>query len=313
MHLRPRSEVAENALGEAYRKFGETAAAQAAFEKAIALKPDYGIGQLNLGQALLVKGDAAGAARHLDRAIALLGRNDDAADAHYLRAKLFSAQNQSKQAVAQLEQAVAIRPKFAEAWSDLGHARTSMLDDAGALAALERAVAANPGDAVAQYRLGAEYLQEGKAHAAVAHLRIAYERNPTDQSTLNALQTALRQDGDIAGANRVKEQLAELLRERDRINQNKLAAVRLNNEGAALEKSGDLRGALAKYREASRLDPDHNGIRVNYAVALLRLGEWTEGLNQLHAALERDPNNAQLKSALKDALAQAPPALVPKW
>jgi len=147
----------------------------------------------------------------------------------------------------------------------------------------------------------------------VEHLRKAYELNPKDQSTLNALQMALRQDGDVARANRVKQELAELLRERDRINQNKLAAVRLNNEGAALEKSGDLRAALAKYREASTLDPDHVGIRINYAVGLLRLGQWTEGLDELHTAFLRDPTNALLKSALKDALDQVPPAAVPKW
>ena len=76
------------------------------------------------------------------------------------------------------------------------------------------------------------------------HLRKAYELNPADQSTLNALQIALRQDGDVEGANRVKQQLAELLRDRDQVSQNKLAAVRVNNDGAALEKSGRLaRGA----------------------------------------------------------------------
>jgi hypothetical protein len=33
----------------------------------------------------------------------------------------------------------------------------------------------------------------------------------------------------------------------------------------------------------------------------------------MHAALLRDPDNATIKAALKDALAQAPPYAVPKW
>jgi Flp pilus assembly protein TadD len=37
VRLRPRSVEAENALGEAYNKFGDTAAARIAFEKAVAL------------------------------------------------------------------------------------------------------------------------------------------------------------------------------------------------------------------------------------------------------------------------------------
>ena len=124
---------------------------------------------------------------------------------------------------------------------------------------------------------------------------------------------ALRQSGDIEGANAVKQKLAELLRDRDRINQNKLLAVQVNNDGTALEKSGDLRGALAKYRDAAKLDPSHAGIRTNYGVALLRLGKWAEGLDELHQALQLDPHNEQLRTTLKDALSQAPETALPSW
>src|SRR5581483_1776387 len=94
-------------------------------------------------------------------------------------------------------------------------------------------------------------------------------------------------------------------------NQNAVAAIKINNEGASLEKAGNMPAAVEKYREALNLYPDHVGIRVNYAIALLRTGEWTEGLNQLHEAGLRDPANAKIKAALQDALSQAPPHLVP--
>jgi tetratricopeptide (TPR) repeat protein len=310
---RPHSAEAQNALGEAYNKFAETASAKTAFEKAVAIKPDYGVGQLNLGQVLLAQGDLTGAAKHLDRAIALLGKTEDAADAHYCRARIDSAQNHPRAAATQLETVIRMRPDFAAAWSDLGQVRTQLLDDSGALTAFEHVVAANPNDSVAQYRLGAEYLHQGKTQPAIDHLRRAYELNPSDQSTLNALQMALRQSGDVDGANRVKQQLAELLRDRDQNNQNKLKAVQVNNDGAALEKSGDLRGALAKYRDASQLDPGHAGIRTNYGVALLRTGQWSQGLEELHQALQLDPQNEQIRAALKDALAQAPQGTLPPW
>jgi tetratricopeptide (TPR) repeat protein len=313
VRLRPKSAEAENALGEAYNKFGDVQSARGAFDKAVALKPDYGIAQLNLGQTLVTSGESAKAADHLDRAIRLLGKTEDAADARYLRAKIYSAQNDPKQAAAQLEQAVVLRPQFAEAWSDLGQARRELIDNAGALAAFERAASLNPNGAVTQYRLGAEYLRQNKPHLAVEHLQKAYQLNPADQSTLNALQMALRQDGRPDEAAKVKIELATLLREKDKENQNHLNAIRLNNEGAAAEKSGDLRAALEKYREASQLYPDHVGIRVNYAIALLRLGQWTRGLDELHEALSRDPENQEIRKALKDALAQAPPNVTPAW
>jgi hypothetical protein len=45
---------------------------------------------------------------------------------------------------------------------------------------------------------------------------------------------------------------------------------------------------------------------MNFGVALLRLGQWREGLSELREVLRRDPGNALAKAALADALEQAP-------
>lgn len=312
VRLRPKSSEAFNALGEAYNRFEDVNAARKSFEKAVALNPNFAVAQSNLGAALLQAGESSAAAGHLDQAIALLGRSPDAADAQYLRAKIYSAEANFAKAAACLEQAVAIRPDFAEAWSDLGVARKAMLKDAETLRAFGRAVELNPNDPVAQYRLGAEYLRQDHPQSAIAPLEAAYRLNPDDQSTLNALQSALRQAGRSQEAEEVKRKLAVLLRKRDEESQNAMKALKLNNEGAELEKANKLPEALERYHQATALNPAHVGIRVNYAVALLRLGRWTEGLTELHEALERDPNNAQIKAALQDALSQAPPGTVPE-
>jgi Flp pilus assembly protein TadD len=306
VRLRPRSAEAQNALGEAYSRFGNEKAARDCFRNAVALKPDFATAHLNLGQALLAANESKAAEAHLDRAIALFGRDPDAADAYYLRAKIDTAQSDDAGAAKLLEKAVALRPNMAEAWSDLGQARKLLLDQRGALDALLRAVAADPNDAVAQYRLGAIYLDEDQYEPAIEHLSEASRINPADQSTLNALQLALRRARRAQEAEQVRERLATLLRNRDRTDQNALNAIKINNEGAKLEKAGDLRAACDKYRIALQLYPDHVGIRVNYAVVLLRLGQWTEGLTQLREAQRRDPENAKIKAALADALKQAP-------
>jgi tetratricopeptide (TPR) repeat protein len=313
VRLRPRSAEAQNALGEAYNTFGDAKAARGAFEKAVVLNPGFSPAQVNLGLILVEAGEFPAAADHLDRAVRSMGRTADAAYPRYLLAKAYTAQNQTQKAAAQLEQAVALRPDFPEAWSDLGLARKALLDDIGALAAMKRAVSLKPTDAIAQYRLGTEYLHQHQPHLAVTHLEEAYRLNPEDQSTLNSLQFALRQDGKTEEAGRIKQVLSDLLRKRDRVRQNAVAAVRVNNEGASLEKAGNLSAALDKYREALNLSPEHVGIRVNYAVALLRLGQWTQGLTELHEALRRDPQDAKIKAALDDAIAQAPPGTVPNW
>lgn len=311
--LRPRSAEAQNALGEAYNTVGNTKAARGPFENAIAIKPDYGVAQMNLGEVLLNSGEPGPAAEHLERAIKLLPRGDDSASARYLLAKVDTAQNEVPKAAELLQQAVAMRPGFPQAWSDLGEARKALLDDTAALAAFTRAVELAPDDAVAQYRLGAEYLDLNKPALAVEHLEIAYRLSPEDQSTLNALQSALRQDNRTGEADEVKQKLAELLLMKDKANQNALAAANLNNEGVRLEHSGDLSTALEKYQAAVELAPKDVPMRVNYAIALLRLGKWTRGLNQLHAALLMDPSNAKIQEAMREALTQAPPGTVPDW
>jgi tetratricopeptide (TPR) repeat protein len=305
VRLLPESAEAHNALGEAYDAFGETAAARPEFERAVALDAGHAQAQANLGKVLLEQNEPQPAAAHLEQAIRLFGRRPEAADAHYLRAKIYGDEGDPAKAASELQQAVELRPGFAEAWSDLGMVRKSSSDDQGALSAFRRAVELSPEDAVAQYRLGAQLLDSGAAHEAVDHLETAVRIDAGNQSALNALQRALRQDGQAGRADAIKAKLGEVLRERDQADQKMVAAYELNNRGAELEKAGDVRGALEKYRAALELLPGHTGIRTNVAVALLKLGNWQEGIAQMRQALQKDPGNSKLRQALEDALAQA--------
>jgi len=303
--LRPNSAEAHNALGEAYQTFGDSKSAQPEFEKAIALDGKFAQGQVNLGAVLVQAGDGDAAEQHLDAAIRLLGTDPESAYPRYLRAKVYSARHETEKAIADLERAVALRPEFPEAWSDLGEARKAKLDDEGALQAFRKAVELNPEDAVSLTRLGSKLLETGKAHDAVAPLQHAVRLDPNDPTALNALQLALRKDGQREQADEIKQRLANLLRNKDKADQNLVAAIELNNKGSELEKKQDIKGALEKYKAALELSPDHVGIRTNLAVALLKLGQWSEGLSQMREALHRDPGNTLLQKALEDALAQA--------
>src|SRR5258708_4295909 len=95
--------------------------------------PETAQDAIDKGQALLEASKPAEAAVYLDRALRLLGHSKAAAYPLYLRAKVFSEENQIQKAAAALEQSVARDPSIAEAWSDLGIARKLLLDDRGAL------------------------------------------------------------------------------------------------------------------------------------------------------------------------------------
>src|ERR1700751_3552973 len=103
----------------------------------------------------------------------------------------------------------------------------------------------------------------------------------------------------------IEKQLAELRAKSDRASIVAFAASRLNDEGIALEKSGDLRAALAKYRAALDLDPTGTGFQLNYGLALCRLGRWEDATAELREVLRLDPDNQMAAKALYMAIDQA--------
>ncbi len=305
VHLRPNSANAHNQLGMAFSRFLDVRPARQEFEKALELDPNLAEAHVNLSLILAQAGELGPAGEHLDRAIELQGNTRAAAYTHYIRAKIWAAQDQTEKSIAEFQKAVRLRPDYADAWSDLGGMRRLALDCVGAVKALEQAVALKPEDALAQYRLGQLYLQEGKVQKAVGHLKQALALAPDDRATLYNLMLALRKTGRSEEAKPIEARMAELQHQSDRASEVGLASTRLNSEGVELEKSGDIRAAIAKYRAALDLDPTGFGFRLNYALALCRLGRWQDGEAELREVLRLDPDNADAAKALYIAREQA--------
>ncbi len=305
VRLNPNSANVHNEFGMVLSRFVEVKAARQEFERALELDPRLAEAHVNLSLILAQAGELAASGEHLDRAIELQGSSPKAAYAHYLRAKIWGAQDQIDKVMDELQRAVHLRPDYEEAWSDLGGMRRLALDNPGAIQALQRAVALKPGDALAQYRLGQLYLQGGHALKAVEHLKQALASAPDDRATLYNLMLALRKTGRLEEAKPIEKRIAELQQQGDRASEVGFAASGLNNEGIRLEKSGDIRAALAKYRAALDLDPTGSGFRLNYALALCRLARWQDGVVELREVLRVDPDNADAARALYIAIEQA--------
>src|SRR5713226_10164462 len=197
VRLNPNSANVHNEFGMVLSRFVEVKAARQEFERALELDPRLVEAHVNLSLILAQAGELAAAGEHLDRAIELQGSSPKAAYAHYLRAKIWGAQDQTDKVMDELQRAVHLRPDYEEAWSDLGGMRRLALDNTGAIQALQRAVALKPGDALAQYRLGQLYLQGGHALKAVEHLKQALASAPNDRATLYNLMLALRKTGRL--------------------------------------------------------------------------------------------------------------------
>jgi tetratricopeptide (TPR) repeat protein len=312
VRLQPDSAVAHNTLGMALSRFGEIPGARAEFERAVQLDPRMAQAHLNLALTQGQAGEPDAAAESLERAINLLGETPAAAYPRYLRAQIRIEQQQTEQAIEELERAVALRPDFAEAWLALGSAKGSLLDNDGAVEALEKAVALRPDDPDALYQLGSAYLRLGRSAEAIEHLREAVRHRPDDRSALYNLMRALRADGQVEQAEQARKRMAEVLADRNKADEGSLQAVALNNEGVELQKAGDLRGALAKYSAALELNPSHFGFRLNYGLALSGLGRWNEAILEFREVLRLDPGNTGATKALYIALDRAGESDSPK-
>src|ERR1700720_2691489 len=307
VRLNPSSATAHNEFGMVLSRFVEVKAARQEFERSLELDPGLAEAHVNLSLVLAQAGELAAAGDHLDRAIELQGNHPKAAYAHCLRAKIWAAQDQTDKAMVEFQTAVHLRPNYAEAWSDLGGMRRLALDNAGAIEALRRAVALKPDDALAQYRLGQLYLHDGHALKAVEHLKQALFYTPNDRAILYNLMLALRKAGRAEDTKPIEKRLAELQQQSDRASEVGFTASDLNSEGIQLEKSGDIRAALAKYRAVLDLDPTGFGFRLNYALALCRLARWQHWGVELREVLRLDPDNADAAKALYIAVDKAKP------
>jgi choline-sulfatase len=97
----------------------EPAAAQSAYEKTIAIQPNYSAGQRELGMLLFQQKNFAGAAPHLEKAIEL-GLED--ARLHNFLGICYNQTNRTLKAVREFQRAIELDPKLAEAHLNLAFA-----------------------------------------------------------------------------------------------------------------------------------------------------------------------------------------------
>lgn len=296
--LSPNSAKARNQLGIILSSYLETDAARKAFEDALRLDPNFAEAHLNLALILAQTGELPQAHQHLDRAISLYGSAQPAAKAYFVRAKVWSAQEDNDNAIADLEKATNLDSRYADAWFDLSQLKHSKGDLDAALAAAQKTIDLNPKNAEAQSWLGRCLLEHGDAPQAVKHLQIARSLGRDDKTTLYALVRALRATGKIQDARQLEEKIVDQQHLDTHANEVLFTASGLNQQGLNLEHQGDILGALDKYRAAVELDPAGYGFRLNYALALCRTGRWQDAVTQLHQVLKQDPDNADAAKAL---------------
>jgi tetratricopeptide (TPR) repeat protein len=263
------------------------------FAVCAAIRPQSPLTRYNLGYALGHKGDLDGAIAELKEAIRL---KPNLAEAHTCLGKTLAEKGDLDGAVAACQKAIRLKPNLAEAHNNLGVALINKRNLDGAIAEFKEAIKYRPNYAEAYSNLGNALRDKGNLDGAIAECKKAIRFNKDFSGAHLNLGVALIDKGDLDGA---IDEYKEAIRLRPDF------AEAHNNLGAALIDRGDLDGAIAECKKAIELKP-------NYVEAYYNLGNALRDKGNLDGAIAKYKEVIHLKKDDDDAYSSLGRALLDK-
>lgn len=181
---------------------------QALWTDNVAKNPSSIIANVNLGNALLSNGNAAGAEMQYERVLALNPR--DAKMRCNLASTLFM-QGRLDEAIAMYEKSLEIDPKMAVAEVNLAELLEQKGDVAGAEKHYRRAVEISPSYMNVHYRFGTFLLRKGEVDAAIEQYLSALKINPRNAEIHNNLGVVYTRKKQLPEAMAQFQQAVELM------------------------------------------------------------------------------------------------------
>ncbi|WP_315790893.1 tetratricopeptide repeat-containing S1 family peptidase [Fischerella sp. JS2] len=188
-----------------------------------------------------------------------------------------------KGAIADLNQAIKINPKYAQAYIGRGIARNLLRDNQGAIADFNTAIKINPNDAYAYGSRGNARRQLGDLQGAIADFNTAIKINPNLVDVYGLRGSTRSKLGDKQGA--IADYNLAL-----KINPN--YALAYYSRGIARFDLGDKQGAIADYNLALKIDPNYADAYNNRGIARSDLGDKQGAIADFNSALKINPNDA---------------------
>ncbi len=217
------------------------------------------------------------------------------ADDFFIQARDKYNKGDYKGAIAVLNQAIKINPKYAQAYIGRGIARNLLGDNQGAIADFNTAIKINPNDVYAYGSRGNARRQLGDLQGAIADFNSALKINPNLVDVYGMRGIARAQLGDNQGA------IADF-NSAIKINPNDANAY--GNRGIARAQLGDKQGAIADFNSAIKINPNDAQAYSARGIARVQLGDHQGAIADFNSALKIDPNLAIAYSTRGIARAQ---------
>ena len=210
--------------------------------------------------------------------------------AHNNLGNMYRLEGDLPSAITEYNLALAIRP-HAKTYTNLGAAYRKEKDVASALAAYSKALELDEKSTYAHFGLGIVYAQMGALDKAEAQYQRAIALDPTYEEVhvnLGALYAAQERYDDAASEYRKALAI------------NPYYPQAMYNLAVAYEALGKTDDAIDAYRQTISFDPTMLPPRINVALLLYnKKGDRQGAIDQFHAILKINPNNATAKDALR--------------
>ncbi len=240
IQLQPDRVAAFRERGSARRLLGDSAGALADFSRALELRPDSADIRRDRASVLLAQHDYAGAAGDYTK---LLESAPNDAELHYFRAFCSQKVGRVDEAVKDLDQAIAARPDYTQAWQLRGRLKLAV-DFDGAVADLAKATALQP-DGVRSLINRVRTIRGGNA-AALTDLAVAIVLQPKN-AELYSLRAGVHANmGDYIAVVADYDKVVELKPD---------DASALFARGNARLRVGEFTGAIADFTRVTELTP----------------------------------------------------------
>jgi protein O-mannosyl-transferase len=215
----------------------------------VARRPGNPYAHNDLGNALRAGGRTAEATGQFEEALRL---KPDFAEAENNLGNIRWEEDRRPEAIARYQRALEFRPLYPEADNNLGVAATTLGHPEDAVAYFERALAINPDYLDARFNLGVALADSGRPAEAIAAYQAVLAAQPDFAEARLNLAITLARAGRLDAA---LDQFREVVRERPG------SAEARYNEANALALAGRLADAAADYEAALRLRPDYGAAR----------------------------------------------------
>jgi Flp pilus assembly protein TadD len=273
-----------------WQQIGHWKDSETLFRHALEVTENNYIAHYNLGDALLKKSQTDAAISQYQEALRL---KPDYAEAQNNLATALVEKGQIDDAIRQYQEVIRLKPDDADVHYNLGNALLKKGEIDEAISQLQAATRLKPDDADAHYNLGTALDKKGQLDPAISQYQEATRLKPDNAVAHNNLGNALVKRGQ---ADEAISQFNEAIRLKPN------EADTHYNLGIAFGRKGQTEEAIHQFQETVRLKPDDANAHYNLGIALVKRGQTDEAISQFQEAIRLRPDDADARNNLRNAL-----------